>query len=125
MYDPSRYVRVMLKSKIHRARVTEANVDYEGSVTIDRTLMDAADILEFEQVHVWNVTRGTRVTTYAIEGKRDSGVICINGAAAHLIGPNDVVIIATFTELPADAARTHTPTVVHVDSANKIKPTID
>src|SRR5881398_142194 len=89
--------RSMLKSKIHRATVTDANVDYKGSVTIDSRLLEAADILPFEEVHVWNVTSGTRLRTYAMAGEAGSGVVCINGAAAHLAKPGDIVIIATFT----------------------------
>lgn len=85
--------RTIFKSKIHRARVTQAALDYEGSVTIDAALMEAANIASFEAVHIWNVTRGTRLVTYAIEGPRGSGTICINGAAAHLNQPGDVVII--------------------------------
>src|SRR5947209_15119169 len=91
--------RFMLKSKIHRATVTHADVDYEGSVTLDPRLLEAADILPYEKVHVWNVTRGTRLETYAIPGEAGSGVVCINGAAAHLARPGDLVIIATFVDL--------------------------
>src|SRR5204863_7037376 len=80
-------LRSMLKSKLHRATVTQADVDYEGSLTLDRTLLEAADILPFEDVHVWNVTRGTRFRTYAMEGDAGSGVVCVNGAAAHLASP--------------------------------------
>src|SRR5713226_8423945 len=97
--------RSMLKSKIHRATVTHANVDYEGSLTLDADLLDAADILPFEEVHVWNVTRGTRLRTYAIVGERGSGVVCVNGAAAHLAEPGDVVIVATFAEMEDGEAR--------------------
>jgi aspartate 1-decarboxylase len=111
--------RTFFKSKIHRATVTHADLDYEGSVTIDRDLMDAAGIWEYEAVHVWNVTRGTRLQTYAIEGERGSGVICINGAAAHLNKPGDVVILATFAELEESEARTFKPTVVLVDGRNR------
>src|SRR5271155_5331830 len=107
--------RSMLKSKLHRARGTHADVDYEGSVTLDRTLMEAADILPWEEVHVWNVTRGTRLRTYAMEAEAGSGVVCINGAAAHLAKPGDLVILATFTQLDDDAARVHRPNVVLVD----------
>ena len=112
--------RTFFKSKIHRATVTHADLDYEGSVTIDQDLMEAAGFCEYEQVHVWNITRGTRLQTYAIAGQRGSGVICINGAAAHLNKPGDLVIIATFAELEESEARTHRPTVVLVDRANKI-----
>jgi len=110
----------LFKSKIHRATVTHADLDYEGSVTISGELLDAAEILEHEQVHIWNVTRGTRLVTYALRGDVDSGVICINGAAAHLAEPGDKVIIATFAEVEAAAAQTWKPTVVFVDGDNRM-----
>lgn len=110
--------RVLLKSKIHRATVTEANLAYNGSVTIDRELMDAADIVEYEQVQIYNITSGTRLTTYAIIGAPGSGVICINGAAAHLVKPQDLVIIASYAEYKEKEARGHQPKVVLVDSQN-------
>ena len=91
--------RTFFKSKIDRATVTHADLDYEGSVSIDEDLMDAAGFLEYEAVHVWNITRGTRLQTYAIKGERGSGIICINGAAAHLNRPGDMVILATFAEM--------------------------
>ena len=112
--------RRMFLGKIHRAVVTHANVQYEGSVTIDEVLMEAAGILEHEQVHVWNVTRGTRLMTYALRGDRRSGVICVNGAAAHLNAPGDLVIIATFGDMSEDEARVHVPRVVRVDARNQI-----
>jgi aspartate 1-decarboxylase len=113
----------MFKSKIHRATVTHADVDYEGSVSIDRDLMRAADILPYEKVAVWNVTRGSRLETYALEGEAGTGVICVNGAAAHLNPPGDVVILATFAEVEdADAARWR-PNVVFVDAQNRIVST--
>jgi len=112
--------RSFFKSKIHRATVTHADLDYEGSVSIDEDLMDAAGIWPYEQVHVWNVTRGSRLTTYAIQGERGSGVISINGAAAHLNRPGDLVILATFAELEESEARAHRPKVVLVDGRNKI-----
>ena len=112
--------RSMFKSKIHRATVTHADLDYEGSVTIDQDLMDAAGIWEFESVHVWNVTRGTRLMTYALPGARGSGVICINGAAAHLNKPGDKVILATFAEMEEAEARRHVPQVVLVDDENRV-----
>lgn len=115
-----RSIRFMLKSKIHRATVTHANVDYEGSVTLDPQLLEAADILPYEEVHVWNVTRGTRLRTYAIVGEPHSGVVCINGAAAHLARPGDLVIIATFTPLSDAEARTFKPRFVRVDAKNRI-----
>jgi aspartate 1-decarboxylase len=115
--------RTLFKSKIHRATVTQADLDYEGSVTIDAALMRAADILPYEQVHIWNRSNGARLTTYALEGVEGSGVICVNGAAAHLARPGDVVIIATFAE-PADEAeaRAWFPRVVHVDEQNRVVP---
>lgn len=110
----------MFKSKIHRARVTHADLHYEGSVTISGELMDAAEILEHEQVHIWNVTRGTRLVTYALRAEDNSGVICINGAAAHLAAPGDKVIISTFAEVPHAEAGDWKPMVVLVDEENKI-----
>jgi aspartate 1-decarboxylase len=112
--------RTFFKSKIHRATVTHADLDYEGSVSIDEDLLDAAGIWEYEAVHVWNITRGTRLETYAIKGKRGSGVICINGAAAHLNKPGDLVILATFAEMDDSEARAHVPQVVLVDRQNRI-----
>jgi len=112
--------RTFFKAKIHRATVTHADLDYEGSVTIDEDLLEASGIWEYEAVHVWNITRGTRLQTYALKGERGSGVICINGAAAHLNGPGDLVILATFAELEASEARDFKPTVVLVDRHNKI-----
>ncbi len=114
--------RILFKSKIHRATVTQADLDYEGSVTIDRNLLRAADILPFEKVAVWNVTQGTRLETYALEGEEGSGVICINGAAAHLNKPGDLVILATFAEVEEHEARHWKPTVVFVDEKNRIVP---
>src|SRR5512139_1864366 len=112
--------RTLFKCKIHRATVTHADLDYEGSVSIDEDLLDAAGILEYEAVHVWNITRGTRLQTYAIKGERGSGIVCINGAAAHLNKPGDLVILATFAELEESEARLHEPLVVLVDRQNKI-----
>jgi aspartate 1-decarboxylase len=117
--------RTVLKSKIHRATVTAADLHYEGSLTIDRDLMDAADVLPFEQIHVWDVTNGTRLITYALSGERGSGTIQVNGAGAHLIRPGDVVIIATFTELKTKDAKHYEPTVVFVDGDNRPKPLAD
>ena len=114
--------RIMLKSKIHRATITGADLEYEGSVTIDRDLMDAADIISYEKVAIWNVTNGSRLETYAIEGKRGSGVICLNGAAARLVAPKDVIIIASFVNLDAEAAKKHEPKLVFVDHENRIVP---
>ena len=115
--------RILFKSKIHRATVTQADPDYEGSLTIDAALMRAADILPYEKVHVWNRTNGSRLETYALEGPAGSGVICVNGAAAHHARPGDMVIIATFAEAKDEAeARAWSPIVVHVDGDNRILP---
>ncbi len=113
-------LRSMLKSKIHRATVTEACLDYEGSITIDRTLMDAADLYPYEQVQIYNIANGQRFTTYAIEGSPDSGTICLNGAAARLVAVGDLIIIASYTTLANDEARAHQPTIVLVDEKNQI-----
>ncbi|HTM43500.1 MAG TPA: aspartate 1-decarboxylase [Polyangiaceae bacterium] len=110
----------IFKSKLHRATVTHADLEYEGSVTIDADLMEAADILPFEAIHIWNITRGSRLMTYALEGPRGSGAICVNGAAAHLNRPGDLVILATFAEMTPEEARTHKPSVVRVDPHNRI-----
>ncbi|MFH2010577.1 MAG: aspartate 1-decarboxylase [bacterium] len=112
--------RRMFKSKIHRATVTQADLDYEGSLSIDGALLRTADILPYEEVHVWNVTNGNRLTTYAIRAEAGSGVICVNGAAAHLCRPGDLVIISTFAELTESEAAHHIPTVVLVDEQNRI-----
>ncbi len=109
----------MFKSKIHRATVTHADLEYEGSVTIDANLLDLAGILPHEEVHIWNVTRGSRLSTYALSGPRGSGAICINGAAAHLNQPGDLVILATYATMTADEARNHVPKVVRVNSRNE------
>ena len=111
--------RLVLRSKIHRATVTEANLDYEGSVTVDASLLEAADIAEFEQVHIYDVTSGSRVITYAMVGPPGSGVICINGAAAHLVHPGDVVIIAAYGIASPEDLRNHKPRIIHVDEKNQ------
>jgi aspartate 1-decarboxylase len=113
--------RFMLKSKLHRLRVTEADVHYEGSLTLDENLLEAADIIPFEEVHVWNITRGTRFRTYAMLGQRGSGVVCMNGAAALLAQPGDLVIVATFTQLDEAEARKFKPKMVLIDEKNQIK----
>jgi len=116
--------RTMFKSKIHRATVTHADLTYEGSVTIDETLMRAADILPYEKIAIWNATNGSRMETYAIQGEAGSGVICVNGAAARHAQPGDVVILATFAEGVDDAeAQAWKPTVVRVDGNNRILAT--
>lgn len=111
----------MFGSKIHRATVTHADLDYEGSVTIDQDLLDASGILEWEEVQIWDVTNGNRLATYVISGPRGSGVIGINGAAAHLVNPGDKVIIATFVDMEDAEARSHQPTNVFVDDDNRVK----
>ena len=108
------------KSKIHRAKVTEANLNYEGSVTIDSDLMDAAEILPHEQVQVLNVNNGERFDTYAIRGQKGSGVVCLNGPAARLAHVGDLVIILTYAEMEPEELRKHTPRVVMVDEQNRI-----
>ena len=118
-------MRTMLKSKIHRARVTDANIDYEGSITIDKKLMSAADILPYEQVHVLNVNNGARFTTYAIEGKEGNGDICLNGAAARMGVKGDIVIILTYTTVPENELQNYKPKVVHVNKNNAITTKLD
>ena len=113
-------MRIMLKSKIHRARVTDANLDYEGSITVDKNLLEAADILPYEQVTVLNINNGARFNTYAIEGEAGGGEIWLNGAAARLASPNDLVIIMTYCHVGEDEAYGHKPKIVHVDARNRI-----
>ncbi len=116
-------MRTMLKGKIHRARVTDGNIDYEGSITIDKVLLDAADILPYEQVQVLNINNGARFSTYAIEGKENGGEICLNGAAARLAARGDIVIILTYADMEEDEARHYHPRLVYVDAQNKITHT--
>ena len=113
-------LRTMLKSKIHRATVTQADLHYVGSVTLDADLMEAADLLPGEQVAIVDVTNGARLETYVIEGARGSGVIGINGAAAHLIHPGDLVILISYAQMDDELARRYQPRVVHVDAGNRI-----
>jgi aspartate 1-decarboxylase len=113
-------MRIMMKSKIHRATVTQADLDYVGSVTLDAALMEAADLLDGEQVAIVDITNGARIETYVIPGPRGSGVIGINGAAAHLVHPGDLVIIMSYAMLDDAEARTLEPRVVHVDADNRI-----
>lgn len=113
-------MRTMLKSKIHRATVTDANLNYVGSITIDEELLKAADILPYEQVQVVDVNNGARLETYTIPGEAGSGVICLNGAAARLVQPGDKIIIISYSLLTEDECRNYEPVVVHVDDANKI-----
>jgi aspartate 1-decarboxylase len=113
-------MRIMMKSKIHRAKVTQADLHYVGSVTLDPILMEAADLLEGEQVAIVDITNGARIETYAIPGERGSGVIGINGAAAHLVHPDDLVIIMSYGLVDDAEARALEPRVVHVDERNRI-----
>ncbi len=114
-------VLTFLKAKIHRATVTEANLEYEGSVTIDRLLLNAAGIAPYEQVHIYNISNGERLITYAIEGPPGSGVICINGAGAHLVKPDHLVIICAYAQLSPTEVALHVPRVIHVDGRNHQK----
>ena len=111
--------RRMMKSKIHRATVTDANLHYVGSVTIDRDLMDAADLLEHEQVAVVDLDNGARLETYVIEGERGSGQVCLNGAAARLVAPGDRVIVISYADYEPAELEAYAPTVLHVDTANR------
>src|SRR3954447_2496299 len=113
-------MRIMMKSKIHRATVTQADLDYVGSMTLDADLMDAADLLDGEQVAIVDITNGARIETYVIPGPRGSGVIGINGAAAHLVHAGDLVIIMSYAVLEESEARAFQPKVVHVDEQNRI-----
>lgn len=112
--------RTILKSKIHRATVSGADLNYVGSITVDRELMDAADILPNEKVQIVNNNNGARFETYVIEGERNSGVICLNGAAARLVQPGDIVIIITYSVMSEEEARSYKPVVVFVDGNNRI-----
>jgi aspartate 1-decarboxylase len=113
--------RVMLKSKLHRAKVTDADLHYEGSISIDEGLLEAANILPYEQVAIYNVTNGERFTTYAIKGLRDSGVMCLNGAAARKAAKGDIIIIATYVSVDDAEAGNWSPRCVLLDDQNKIK----
>ena len=117
-------MRWMLTSKIHRATVTAADLDYVGSITIDRDLMEAAGLVEWEGVHVLDITNGNRLETYVIEGERGSGEICINGAAAHLVSPGDLVIILAYAGIDESQINGHSPRVVHVDGKNRLTHTL-
>ncbi|MCL4201055.1 MAG: aspartate 1-decarboxylase [Pirellulaceae bacterium] len=112
--------RTLLKSKIHRAHVTEADLAYEGSLTIDQDLMDAADILPYESIDIYDITNGSRLRTYAIIGERGSGTICVNGAAAHLVKPGDLIIIACYGLYEDREAHSHQPRIFRVDERNRI-----
>jgi aspartate 1-decarboxylase len=111
---------MMLKAKIHRATVTGTDLNYEGSISIDQDLLEAAGILPFEALHIWNVTNGTRITTYAITAERGSGEICLNGAAARHVQQGDSIIIAAFCQLEANETSSHRPRIVLVDEANRV-----
>ena len=113
-------MRFVMRSKIHRATVTDADVDYVGSISIDSDLMKAAGIEEWEKVHVLDVTNGSRLETYAIEAPAGSGKICINGAAAHLVHPGDLVILLTFEGIPSEEIQSYSPTIVHVNARNEV-----
>jgi aspartate 1-decarboxylase len=115
--------RTLLKAKLHRARVTHSELEYEGSMAIDEALLEAAGILEFEQIQVYNLANGERFTTYAIRAERDSGIISVNGAAAHKASPGDRVIICIYAILNAQELANHKPTLVYVDENNRITHT--
>jgi aspartate 1-decarboxylase len=112
--------RTMLKSKIHRARITDSDLHYVGSITIDPDLLEAADILEHEHVHVLDIDNGARFETYTIAGERGSGEMCINGAAARLVHRGDRIIVVSYAEYDAEELKTYEPRVVHVDEDNRI-----
>ena len=113
-------LRTVMNSKIHRATVTEADINYIGSITIDEELIEAANISEWEKIEVLNITNGSRLETYVILGERGSGEICINGAAAHLVNPGDLVILVTYKAIEEGKISEHLPTIVHVNGRNKI-----
>ncbi|GIP25633.1 aspartate 1-decarboxylase [Paenibacillus sp. J23TS9] len=117
--------RTMMKSKIHRATVTEANLNYVGSITIDEDLMEAADLLENEKVQIVDNNNGARLETYVIPGPRGSGVICLNGAAARMVQPGDTVIIISYAMMSSDEIKNHKPTVVFVNESNQPKTTMN
>ena len=110
----------MLKSKIHRATVTDANLDYEGSIAVDPVVMKEANLIEFEKVHVLDVTNGNRLETYVIKGKENSGEVCINGAAAHLVNINDLVIIASYCSVNEEELKNFKPTIILVNKKNQV-----
>jgi len=112
--------RILLKSKIHRVTVTDAELHYEGSLTLDRNLMDAADLLPYEEVHIFNLTNGHRFSTYVIEGARGSNTVCVNGAAAHLAREGDCLIIADFAIYDEEQSKKHMPKLIYVDEMNNI-----
>ena len=113
--------RIMLKSKIHQATVTDANVGYEGSITLDEELMEIADLVPFEQVHIYNISNGNRFQTYCIQGERGNGDICINGAAARLAKKDDLIIIASYINIKSDKLQNFQPTLVYLGKNNDLK----
>ena len=115
--------KTLLNAKLHRVRVTHSELDYEGSVAIDSTLLEAAKIHEYEQVEVYNVTNGERFTTYAIQAEKNSGIISVNGAAAHRADPGDIIIICTYVSLDESELKNFKPRLVYVDDANRISHT--
>lgn len=115
----------LLKSKLHKARVTHAEVDYDGSCAIDAALLDAAEMLEYERIDVYNLSNGERLTTYAIAAERGSGVVSMNGAAAHKARPGDRLIVCCYCTLPEEEARRHRPRLVYLDDSNRIVRTAD
>ena len=118
-------LRTLLRSKIHRARVTQADLNYEGSITIDAVLLEAAQIIPFEKVDIYNVTNGNRLSTYAIPGQEGAGEICINGAAARLVDPDDVVIICCYGEFESTEIENHRALIVLVDDENRITRAVE
>ena len=113
-------MRFVMRSKIHRATVTHADVDYIGSISIDENILQAAGIEEWEKIHVLDVTNGSRLETYVVKAPAGSGRICINGAAAHLVHPGDLVILITYEGIPSDSVSEHLPTIVHVNAQNEV-----
>ena len=113
-------MRFGMRSKIHRATVTHADVDYIGSISIDENILQAAGIEEWEKIHVLDVTNGSRLETYVVKAPAGSGRICINGAAAHLVPPGDLVILITYEGIPSDNVSEHMPTIVHVNAQNEV-----
>ena len=113
-------MRFVMRSKIHRATVTHADVDYVGSISIDENLLQAAGIEEWEKIHVLDVTNGSRLETYVVKAPAGSGKICINGAAAHLVKPGNLVILITYEGIPTEAVAEHKPTIVHVNARNEV-----
>ena len=116
--------KTMLQSKIHRATVTDANLNYEGSITVDEMLMEKANLIPFKQVHIYNINNGERFQTYVISGPRNSGTICLNGAAARKVAKGDLIIIANYVTMAAEEAKHHSPKLVYVDAQNRLAPKI-